>query len=294
MSEADGVAPDAARENGPREIIRAVAPAVRLRAAGEEGEDSRPVLFGHFARFNEWTEIDSWFEGHFMERIVPGAFKKTFKDRRDQIRVLLQHGRDPELRDRPIAEPEVLIEDEEGGYHESRLFDGLPTIVMEGLRAGQYGQSFKMEILREEFVEEPGSSEHNPKGIAERTIKEIRLFEYGPVTFPAYANTTPGVRSLTDEFVFEWLAREPQRARELIGAHDLTRTALHTADKQNPGSDAAQKRTSDDGAQDQQDKQDAPSDTDAAHTRTSAQERRDTPTGRYGLTPDDPRPSWAL
>jgi len=255
----------------PRDIIRAVPPAVRFRA--DDGDDDpRPILFGHFARFDEWTEIDSWFEGHFMERIVPGAFRKTFRERRDQIRVLFQHGRDPELRDRPIAEPQELREDEEGAYHESRLFDGLPDIVMEGLRAGQYGQSFRMEVMREEFVEEPGVSDHNPAGIAERSIKEIRLHEFGPVTFPAYANTTPGVRSLTDEFLFEWLKRNPARARDLITTADIFQAALRVAPQDT-----------------------APSRTDAAREGTSGQERRDpTPMGRYGLTEHDGRPSWAL
>ncbi len=253
MSETpDGVALDAANDKK-RVGIRALAPAVGLRAGDDE--DGRPVLFGHFARFNEWTEIDSFWEGRFMERILPGAFKKTFRERRDQIRVLFQHGRDPELRDRPIAEPGDLREDDEGAYHESRLFDGMPEIVLAGLRAGQYGQSFKMQVLREDIIKEPGQSEHNPNGIAERSIKEIRLFEYGPVTFPAYANTTAGLRSTTDEFVFDWLAREPQRARELIGAHDLSTAALAV------------------------DKQDAPSDTDAAPLRTSDQERRVTASG---------------
>jgi HK97 family phage prohead protease len=270
-----GAAVDAARENGgpPRDVIRAIPPAVGLRAA-DDGDDQRPVLFGHFARFNEWTEIDSYFEGHFMERIVPGAFKKTFRERADQIRVLFQHGRDAELRDRPIGQPEELREDDEGAYHESRLFDGLPELIMEGLRAGQYGQSFKMEILREDFIKEPGVSDGNPGGLPERSIKEVRLFEYGPVTFPAYANTTPGVRSLTDDFVFDWLAREPQRARELIGAVDLSRAAFAAAETtQDP----------------------APSPTDAAPQRTSVPERRDHPNkGRYGLTHPDPRPTWAL
>jgi hypothetical protein len=138
---------------------------------------------------------------------------------------------------------------------------------MDGLRAGQYGQSFKMEVLREEFVEEPAASDHNPKGLPERSIKEIRLFEYGPVTFPAYANTTPGVRSLTDEFVFEWLAREPQRARELVGATDLSQAALRAAEPQD----------------EQKEEQDpAPSPTDAAPKRTSAPERRET--GQSALT----------
>lgn len=257
----------------PREIIRAIAPAVLLRAAGD-GEDQRPVLFGHFARFDEWTEIDSYFEGHFLERIAPGAFKKTFKERADQIRLLFQHGRDPELRDRPIGEPEELREDPEGAYHESRLFDGMPELVLEGLRAGQYGQSFRMEIMREEFVEEPGTSDHNPKGLPERSIKEIRLFEYGPVTFPAYANTTPGLRSLTDDFIFDWIAREPTRARDLLGATDLSPAALSAAT--------------------QHDDDDALSSTDAAPAGTSAPERRDHTSGRYGLTPHDGRPTWAL
>jgi hypothetical protein len=31
--------------------------------------------------------------------------------------------------------------------------------------------------------------------LPERTIKELRLFEFGPVTFPAYQSATAGVRS---------------------------------------------------------------------------------------------------
>jgi HK97 family phage prohead protease len=259
----------------PRDIIRAVPPAALMRAAADGAQDQRPVLFGFFARFDEWTEIDSYFEGNFLERLVPGAFKKTFAETRDQIRVLFQHGRDQELRDRPIGEPEVLEEQDQGAYHESRLFDGLPDLVMEGLRAGQYGQSFRMQIMREEFVEEPGPSDYNPKGLPERSIKEVRLFEYGPVTFPAYANTTPGVRSLNDHFVFDWIAKEPTRARELVGAADLSSAALTGRAPE---------------------QQAAPSPTDAAREGTSGQERRDaSSTGRYGLTHDNQkRPSWAL
>lgn len=268
MPEANGVATAARNDGPPREVIRATAPALKMRA--EEDEDTRPVLFGYFSRFNQWTEINSFFEGRFMERIAPGAFKKTFRERLDEIRVLFQHGRDPQVGDKPIAEIEELREDADGGYYEARLLEGVPELLVSGLRAEQYGQSFRMEIMREEWVEEPKASDDNPTGLPERTIKEIRLHEFGPVTFPAYANTTAGLRSLTDEFVFAWLAREPQRARELVGAHDLSRAALSATNTQ-----------------------DAPSNTDAAQTRTSAKERRDS-RGRYGLTPSDPRPSWAL
>jgi phage head maturation protease len=33
-----------------------------------------PTVSGHFAVFNRWTEIDSLFEGQFMERFAPGSF----------------------------------------------------------------------------------------------------------------------------------------------------------------------------------------------------------------------------
>lgn len=289
--DATGAATAAARDDLPRptrSIIRAIPPAVELRA--EEGEDTRPTLFGYFSRFNQWTEINSYFEGRFMERIAFGAYKKTFKDRANEIRVLFQHGRDPQVGDKPIAEIEELREDADGAYYEARLLDGVPDLIVAGLRAGQYGQSFKMEILREEWVEEPEVSDDNPAGLPERTIKEIRLFEFGPVTFPAYANTEAGLRSMTDEFVFDWLARQPERARDLMrGAHDLSLATDRVAASQD--ADAARKRTS---ADDQTDRQNAPSEDDAALSRTSAQERRDPDKGRYGLTPTDPRPSWAL
>jgi hypothetical protein len=75
-------------------IPKLMKPEVR-EASGEpdKGGVSEPTLFGHFAVFNEWTEIDSMFEGHFLERIAPGAFKKTFREQ--QQKVLFQHGQDP-------------------------------------------------------------------------------------------------------------------------------------------------------------------------------------------------------
>jgi HK97 family phage prohead protease len=225
-----------------------------MRAAEEDGE--QPILFGHFARFNEWTEIDSWIEGHFMERIAPTAFDKTFRERRDKIRVLFQHGRDPMIGDKPIAEPLVMKRDTEGAYYEARLFDGVPDLILDGLRAGQYGASFKMEVLREEWEDEPGPSDENPNGIRQTTIKEVRLHEFGPVTFPAYAGATAGVRSETDYLVMDAIKRDPSRFRALMGAHDLGRRVL-TPDEE------------------QEQVQDTAPDRDAARSRTSSPSRRD-------------------
>src|SRR5205823_2500044 len=91
--------------------------------------------------------------------------------------------------------------------------------LIPGLDAGLYGASFRFKVMREEVVDEPGPSDANPHGLKERTVKEAKVMEFGPVTFPAYTGATAGVRSLTDRFLFDALERDPTRARELLGAH---------------------------------------------------------------------------
>jgi HK97 family phage prohead protease len=157
-------------------------------------------MFGHFARFNEWAEIDSVFESHFLERIAPGAFARTLARDRGRLRVLFQHGRDPQIGDKVLGVPQTLREDELGGFYEVPLFVGTSYVadLLPGLRAGAYGSSFRFKVLREEMNDTPRASSYNPKALPERTIREVRLMEFGPVTFPAYDGATAGVRSLTD------------------------------------------------------------------------------------------------
>jgi phage head maturation protease len=81
--------------------------AFELRANNEGG----PVLSGHAAVFNTWTEINSAFEGRFLERLAPGAFAKTISENRDRIRVLFQHGKDPQIGDKPLGPLRTLEED---------------------------------------------------------------------------------------------------------------------------------------------------------------------------------------
>lgn len=186
------------------DLVRALPSSLELReAAGATG----PQMVGHFAVFNRWTEIDSFFEGRFLERIAPGAFKKTFKENRDAIKVLAEHGYDPMIGKRALGSIDVLSEDEEGAYYEVSLVDAqdVRELILPRLRANLYGASFRFTVMREEIEEEPDPSDENPHGLAERTIKECRLFEFGPVTFPAYAEATASarsgsMRSLTDEY----------------------------------------------------------------------------------------------
>lgn len=209
-------------------LYRAVFPGAELRAAASG--DGMPTLVGHFAVFNKPTEIASFMEGNFLERIAPGAFKKTFSESR-AIKCLFQHGCDPDIGDKPLGPIETLREDDTGAFYEVPLLDAsyVRDDVLPGLEAGVYGASFCFEVIKEEFNEEPGISADNPKGLAERTLLEVRVPEFGPVTFPAYEEATAGVRSITtriaiesrgadvmDEMFGEWSARNPGRARSLV------------------------------------------------------------------------------
>jgi HK97 family phage major capsid protein len=191
---------------------------VRAQRGGYEvrdnGDGDGRTLVGHFAVFNEWTEINSNFEGHFMERIAPGSFAKTFQE--SPPKVTFNHGHDPELGDKVLGSIRSLAEDDVGAAYEVGLFDGLPSLLMSGLRAGEYGASFRFGVMRERFDRDPGTSDWNPDGIPERTILEARVPEFGPVSFPQYESATAGVRSLTDEFIFDGFANDPKRLVELI------------------------------------------------------------------------------
>jgi hypothetical protein len=173
-------------------------------------------MFGHFAVWNRWTEIDSEYEGHFMERIAPGAFGRTFQENRDRIRVTFQHGKDPSLGNQIIASIRELKEDGEGAYYETPLVDGLPPLVLNGLRAGLYGSSFRFALRSEDFNRRAGRSEYNPKGLPERTILDAEVVEFGPVTWGQYIGATADVRSLA-----AWSAA--RRERTLV----LLRTGRH-------------------------------------------------------------------
>jgi HK97 family phage prohead protease len=159
-------------------------------------QQKMPTLRGHFAVFNEWAEIESVADGRFLERIAPGAFAKTIAERRDKIKVLFQHGRDPSIGGKPLGTPTVLREDERGVWFEVALFDtSYVRELLPGLRAGAYGASFRFQTIHDNIDRSPRASRYNPQAIPERTIREAKVFEFGPVTFGAYDGATASARS---------------------------------------------------------------------------------------------------
>lgn len=193
-------------------VTRAVTFAVptELRAAGGDGF----TLEGYAAVFDSATRINSW-EGNFDERISSGAFSKTLKERKPVIQ--FDHGHDIATGSVPIAAIEDIREDKQGLYVRARMFDN-PRVepIRQAIAGGAIdGMSFRFRVVREEWDE----SEDIPL----RTIRELELFELGPVVFPAYEATSVGVRSLLADL------DDSQRAQLLTDLVDAGTRATSTA-----------------------------------------------------------------
>lgn len=178
-----------------------------------------PTMSGHFAVFNQWTEINSMWEGNFMERFSPQAFDKTIRESKGSMKVLFNHGQDPQLGSKVLGPIEDLRADSEGVLYAVPMLDtSYCRDLIPGLDAGLYGASFRFRVMQEQYVAKPKVSRYNPTGIPERTVTEASVAEFGPVTFPAYEGASAGLRSLTDVFLFDKLTGDPDRLRELIDA----------------------------------------------------------------------------
>lgn len=165
-------------------------------------EDEGGVLEGRMVPYNTWTEVKSMFEGHFFERIMPGALKKTFAERGQRMKVLFHHGLDT-LGKQPIAKLEEIRDEADGAYYRARLYPSVPPLILDGLRANDFGISIGMVLpYRSDNVYRPRKSEHNPQGIEERTVTETAMKELSLTAFPVYDGTSAAVRSVTDDVLW--------------------------------------------------------------------------------------------
>ncbi len=230
------------------DVCRALDVAPEFR--DDSGEDDSPgTMVGHFSVFDTWYEINSMFEGNFLERIAPGAFRRTIKNRSGEtpVRVLLEHGFDPTVGDKPLGVHTVLEERDGGAYSEVRLFDtSYNRDLAPALRAGAYGKSFRFQVIRDEWNDEPETSRHNPKGIPERTIKEVRLIEEGPTVFPASPSTDAGLRSTTDDFYERLRRRDPAAFDAAVARSKSLRVPARADDAGQAAQDPPESRHSED------------------------------------------------
>jgi len=168
-----------------------------------------PILAGELVRYDEWVEIKSPIEPpyHFLERYVPSVFKKTLLERMSKLRVLFQHGTDPQIGKKPLGIVRSMPSDRVSQRYEVELFNvSYVDDLLPALERGQYGSSFQARDIRSPVVFRAAKSNHNPEGIPEVTREELAMWEFGPVTFPANDAGTAHVRSITDDHMLPGLA----------------------------------------------------------------------------------------
>lgn len=181
------------------------------------------TMTGYPIVFDTWTTINSW-EGEFKERIAPGALKKTLRESGDKVKILFNHGMDPQIGDKPLGRASVMRTDANGLYVEVPLSDtSYNQDLLALMRDGAIdGMSFRFSVVNEEW--------QTPKrGLPERTITELRLYELGPVTFPAYEATTVGLRS-RDDFA-RWRGLTEDKRAEIAALMGIS-TDLRTLDEE--------------------------------------------------------------
>lgn len=177
----------------------------QLVRAADEPEGDGLTIDGYGAVFNSVTTIDSW-EGTFDEVIAPGAFRKSIRE--NTPRMQFDHGRHPLLGSLPLGVWDTVEEDDQGLHVVGRLSDNwLVQPFRDAIRDGAVdGMSFRFSVIRDEWTDKDGKKikdeELNQllwygageRGPILRTLKEVRVSEVGPVTWPAYPETSVGVR----------------------------------------------------------------------------------------------------
>lgn len=148
-------------------------------------EDGGQKLEGYAAVFRHETVIGEF----FREKIAPGAFNAAIKDA--DVRGLFNH--DPNfVLGRTASKTMQLIEDEKGlRYIISPPDTATGRDVMALVARGDVtGSSFGFTVKRDEWTRPT-----KPGELPLRTIHEVEwLRDVGPVTFPAYEETTVQAR----------------------------------------------------------------------------------------------------
>jgi uncharacterized protein len=159
-----------------------------LRAQPKE-ENKPPVIEGYAAVFDQASEDLGW----FRETIKPGAFSRSLKEGAD-VRCLMNHNEDNVLGRTKSGTLEVS-EDQKGLKFRCELPDTQTGRDLHQLvTRGDVDQcSFGFVVRTQNWLETK-----NADGSVDvmRELTDVDLFDVGPVTFPAYPQTSVNARAL--------------------------------------------------------------------------------------------------
>lgn len=154
----------------------------KVAAEVREGVNG-PMIVGHGAVFNRRSS-----DMGFVEQVDPGAFDKTLQEA--DVRGLANH--DPNwILGRTKAGTMRLRTDAEGLYYEIDVNTADPDgqRALAKVQRGDWdGSSFSFQAIRDEW-----NWDTTPP---ERRLLEVALIDIGPVTFPAYPDSTATSRAL--------------------------------------------------------------------------------------------------
>jgi HK97 family phage prohead protease len=142
------------------------------------------TLVGYASAF----DTDVMGPGEAVTRFAQGAWTKTLKEHADEVQVLFNHGMDPTLGLKPLGRPEVMKQDQRGLWTETPLDKtSWNDDIIESLKSGAL-RSMSVTFEPKEF------SINDDRTV--RTITQARLWEFGPVTFPANPGATAALHTL--------------------------------------------------------------------------------------------------
>lgn len=152
----------------------------------EERQDGAAARIKGLAAVYDSLSVDF---GGFREKIRPGAFRAVLAANPD-VRALVNHSANRMI-GRTKSGTLILSEDQRGLHYEVEVADtSAGRDAIEQIKRGDLdGSSFAFRVEEAEWREEEGV-----------TIREIiqfsELADVGPVTYPAYEDTTVAMRSL--------------------------------------------------------------------------------------------------
>jgi len=278
-----------------------------MRANTDDDPGDGLTLDGYGAVFNRETIIDSY-EGRFREMIANASMKRSFRETPPKVQ--FDHGRHPLIGSIPIAELRSISEDSDpvlapdGGAHViARIFDNwLMQPVRDAIKGKAIdGMSFRFSVIREMWQTADGKTIKDDDELMSvlrqtwnedvpddelplRTLKELKVPEIGPVTWPAYTDTSVSVRS---KIIDLGRLNEPGQRKLLAEAVFIADAASQDDDAQRDATDESvaveHPSESDDAQQDTDSVVEHPSPPDAQRDTTPVVKHPSKPRGRRGI-----------
>jgi HK97 family phage prohead protease len=154
-----------------------------------DGDQAQPIISGYAAVYYREDDPNTVFQiwPGMTERIAPGAFDEAIRS--DDVRGLFNH--DPNMiLGRTSAGTMRLSADATGLRYEIDPPDtGTGNDVRTAIKRGDVtGSSFSFDLLESGWID-------NEDGTTVRVIRKVRLYDVGPVTFPAYESTSAMARA---------------------------------------------------------------------------------------------------